>query len=79
MQVKVLQNEHSAKLSTFIKLPLVPKIFAKSQFEWPFYTGLTVYDLSKKFTVASNRGKFMNLFKFQNFQILVQKHIMCII
>ena len=43
MQAKVLQNaprEHSAILSTFIKLPFVIKIVVLSTFEWPFYTGL---------------------------------------
>ena len=34
--------EHSAILSTFIKLPFVIKTFVLSSFEWPFYTGLTV-------------------------------------
>ena len=38
----MLQWEHSAILSTFIKLPFVIKIFVLSIFEWPFYTGLTV-------------------------------------
>ena len=32
--------EHSAILSTFIKLPFVIKIFVLSIFEWPFYTDL---------------------------------------
>ena len=36
-----LQGEHSAILSTFIKLPFVIKIFVLSIFEWPFYTGFT--------------------------------------
>ena len=35
-------GEHSAILSTFIKLPFVIKIFVLSIFEWPFYTGFTV-------------------------------------
>ena len=39
---RMLQEEHSAILSTFIKLPFVIKIFVLSIFEWPFYTGLTV-------------------------------------
>ena len=39
MQVK---REHSAILSTFIKLPFVIKIFVLSIFEWQFYTGFTV-------------------------------------
>ena len=39
--------QHSAILSTFIKLPFVIKIFVSSTFEWPFYTGFTV--LNKEF------------------------------
>ena len=39
----MLQGEHSAILLTFIKLPFVIKIFVLSNFEWPFYTGVTVY------------------------------------
>ena len=38
----MLQGEHSAILSTFIKLPFVIKIFVLSVFEWPFYTGFTI-------------------------------------
>ena len=37
------KGEHSAILLTFIKLPFVIKIFVLSIFEWPFYTGFTVY------------------------------------
>ena len=36
---RMLQREHSAILSTFIKLPVVIKTFVLSIFEWPFYTG----------------------------------------
>ena len=36
--------EHSAILSTFIKLPIVIKIFVLSIFEWPLKTGFTVYE-----------------------------------
>ena len=39
---RMLQWEHSAILSTFMKLPFVIKIFVLSIFEWPFYTGFTV-------------------------------------
>ena len=46
MQVKSIaecfQGEHSAILSTFIKLPFVIKIFVLSIFEWPFYIGFTL-------------------------------------
>ena len=44
----MLHREHSAILWTFIKLPFVIKIFVLSIFEWPFYTGFTVYDISLK-------------------------------
>ena len=39
----MLQREHSAIHSTFIKLPVVIKIFVLFIFEWPFYTGFTVH------------------------------------
>ena len=38
----MLQGEHSAILSTFIKLPFVNKIFVLSIFVWPLKTGFTV-------------------------------------
>ena len=38
----MLQEEHSAILLTFIKLPFVIIIFVLSIFEWPFKTGFTV-------------------------------------
>ena len=38
----MLQVEHSAIFSTFIKLIFVIKIFVLSIFEWLFYTGFTV-------------------------------------
>ena len=40
---RMLQGEHSTILLTFIKLPFVIKIFILSIFEWPFYTGFTVF------------------------------------
>ena len=39
----MLEGEHSTILPTFIKLPFVIKIIVLSIFEWPFYTGFTVY------------------------------------
>ena len=39
---RMLPLEHSAILSTFIKLPVVSKTFVLSIFEWPFYAGYTV-------------------------------------
>ena len=40
---RMLQVEHSAILSTFIKLSIGFKIILFLFFEWPFYTGFTVY------------------------------------
>ena len=43
MQVKIIsEEEHSAILSTFIKLPFATKTFVLSIFEWPPKTGFTV-------------------------------------
>ena len=39
---RMLQGEHSAILSTFIKLPFVIKIFVLSIFELSFYTSFIV-------------------------------------
>ena len=38
----MLKGEHSAILSTFIKLPFSIKTFVLSIFEWPLKTGFTV-------------------------------------
>ena len=43
---RMLQVELSAILLTFIKLPIVIKIFVLSIFEWLFYTGFTVFEIS---------------------------------
>ena len=40
--MKTKQLEHSAKLSTFIKLPFVIKFFVLSILKWPRKTGFTV-------------------------------------
>ena len=39
---RMLQGEHCAILSTFIKLPFVIKTFVLSVFVWPLKTGFTV-------------------------------------
>ena len=47
MQVKsIAEGEHSAILSTFIKLPFSIKIFVLSIFKWPLKTGFTVSGLA---------------------------------
>ena len=45
---RMLPLEHSAILSTFIKLPFVIKIFVLSIFEWPLKTGFTGHYIDKK-------------------------------
>ena len=45
-----MQKEHSAILSTFIKLPFVIKIFVSSIIEWSFYC---TYKYKKIFIVTS--------------------------
>ena len=40
---RMLQEEHSAILLTFIKLPFVIKTLVLSIFEWPLKTGFTVH------------------------------------
>ena len=40
---RMLQGEHSAILSTFIKLPFSIKTFVLYIFEWPLKKGLTVF------------------------------------
>ena len=52
MQVKSFAEwEHSAVLSTFIKLPFVIKIFVLSIFEWPFHTGFAVHLMAINATI----------------------------
>ena len=43
MYCRMLQGEHSAILSTFIKLTFAIKTFILSIFEWPLKTGFTVF------------------------------------
>ena len=47
----MLQGEHSAILSAFIKLPFVIKIFVLSIFEWPF-TQVLLYMKGQKVRIS---------------------------
>ena len=50
MYCRMVPGEHSAILSTFIKLPFVIKIFVLSIFEWPLKTSFTVsLDIQSEF------------------------------
>ena len=44
----MLQGEHSAILSTFIKLPFSIKTFVLSIFKWPLMTGFTVLSVQSR-------------------------------
>ena len=68
---RMLQGEHSAILSTFIKLPIVIKIFVLSIFEWLFYTGFTEILFSEKTDVSPPQR-----FKFGVFRSIVTMKIM---
>ena len=48
---RMLQGEHSAILSTFIKLPFVIKNIVLSIFEWLLKTGFTVPNFLKHFYI----------------------------
>ena len=53
---RMLQGEHSVILLTFIKLPIVIKIFVLSSFEWRFNAGFTVVSyLSATYHVQPNK------------------------
>ena len=59
----MLQCEHSAILSTFIKLPFVINIYVLSSFEWPLKTGFTVYNIAnwQNYNSVNNAGsKLLN-------------------
>ena len=45
---RMLQREHSARLSTFIELPCDCKTFVLSIFEWLLKTGFTVVNFSSE-------------------------------
>ena len=40
---RMIQGEHSVILLNFVKIPFAIKMLVLSNFEWPFYTGFTVY------------------------------------
>ena len=64
----MLHWEHSAILLTFIKLPLVIKIFVLSIFEWPFYTGFT---LAYSFTFSVTFSQSHSQHCIQKFSVTI--------
>ena len=68
----MLQGDHSAILSTFIKLPIVIKMFALSIFEWPLKTGFTVYVLEGKPIIMVLRNRSLNLFLLSKYSEIRQ-------
>ena len=55
----MLHGEHSAILSTFIKLPFVIKIIVLSIFEWPLKTGFTVNLTCRHGSVSFTRQRIL--------------------
>ena len=55
---KVLIREHSAILSTFIKLLFVFETFDLSIFEWPFYTDEQIHEILELISYAQAPGLF---------------------
>ena len=83
---RMLQGEHSAILSTFIKLPLVIKIFVMSIFEWPFDSGFTLVPdwnhISMDITLGAqgdflpiSRGRISAPFPIKNSHLFSQYHV----
>ena len=76
---RMLQIEHTAILSTFIKLPFAIKIFVLSIFEWPLKTGFTIFWIQIRNNVLCFTNMISN-FRFfiprKNVHILVchQEH-----
>ena len=64
---RIAEGEHS-----FIKLPLVIKIFVLSIFEWPFYTEFTVIILNQ--STMSTDGVFMAC-KTINFRVTRKQRV----
>ena len=63
---RMLQGEHSAILSTFIKLPFVIKFFVLSIFEWLFYTVFTV-SVSLEYVYITCIFSYMNRRVYDHF------------
>ena len=68
----MLQGEHSAILSTSIKLPFVIKVFVLSIFEWPLNKGFTVLVTA----LISLTWFFSSLYHFVNVEREMLKNTM---
>ena len=70
MQVKsIAEEEHSAILSTIIKLPFELKIFILSIFERPFYTGFTVMETCNGIRIKTRINLFVRMLLNCNWRI----------
>ena len=76
-------REHSAILSTFIKLPFVFKTFVLSIFEWPLKTGFTVHNhdvffqslVSQEFVFMMVATIALSVMKMMNTTFLLELYI----
>ena len=73
---RMLQGEHSAILLICIKLPFVIKIFVLYFFEWPLYTGFTIYRCEQqRRSIKAFLGTGFNA-KFYQYVFLI--HLLCV-
>ena len=63
--MKIKSIEHSAILPSFIKLPIVIKIFVMSIFEWPFYTSFTVPNFNLNHFHEMKQSRLLTMFLLQ--------------
>ena len=81
----MLQWEHSAILSSFIKLPFAIEISVLSIFEWPFYIGFTVYSsiapttcqISKDQGWVDDRRSFPGTSKHDKYRQMHTHNLVC--
>ena len=72
----MLQEEHSAILLTFIKLLFVIKIFVLSIFEWPFYTGFTVFQINFDLAAPDLKRQGLNYKHFSKNFLFFLNHLL---
>ena len=69
MEVKSIEGEHSAILSTAIKLPFSIKTLVLSIFKWPLKTGFTVHVIGTD-THLLHTGVLIRFFKKETYKEL---------
>ena len=68
--------EHSAILSTFIKLPFAIKICVLSIFEWPLKTGFTVVSFSCLNFSSADGGAYLLINRISSFHLSINNFLL---